>query len=435
MCSTLCTLPFFWQHYFTILLCSSSLLRLHRPGSQIPAGFVAVVRGPQARAHRMTSERQQSFWRSTSNSSQARIGRIQVCSPGGDQFLSCQKYAGQLSPLAVSMYGYNHAFMQYLAEQQVRPHQATQRLDRQHHQNQQQQFPSSQRLKEWSEVGKHFGQQHQPRHFQQHGTILTSQQQHQLHHQIQQQRQLVHQHNLFTRHYNLSHRQSLGGSTNYCGPCIPSHHPYPHMVPPAEDSSHKRYQPINHAVREHIGDVGHVSQLSGPTPPPTPSPGFHQTPSQTPLMPTTNNRIVELLSPPLSSPETPPHASTNKSPFRYSADTPKAKSLQEGKRQMANLPPSPPSNQLLKLSQVSLPLAGQSAKKRRAELKRLGLPYHSDDDEEEEEELMRVKRSKVSERRSMERNPLVRMEVPLLDQGSVAQLCFRSDSFLYSDPQ
>ena len=80
-------------------------------------------------------------------------------------------------------------------------------------------------------------------------------------------------------------------------------------------------------------------------------------------------------------------------------------------------------------------MAGQSAKKRRAELKRLGLPYHSDDDEEEEEELMRVKRSKVSERRSMEGNPLVRMEVPLLDQGSVAQLCFRSDSFLYSDPQ
>ena len=190
-------LAIFWPHYFTILLCSSSLLRLHRPASQIPAGFVAVVRGPQARAHHMTSERQQSFWRSTSSSSQARIGRIQVCSPGEDQILSCKKYAGQLSPLAVSMYGYNQAFMQYLAEQQVRPHQATQRLDRQHHQNQQQQFHSSQRLKEWSEVGKHFGQHHQPRHFQQHGTILTSHQQHQLHHQIQQQSQLVHQHNLF----------------------------------------------------------------------------------------------------------------------------------------------------------------------------------------------------------------------------------------------
>ena len=64
---------------------------------------------------------------------------------------------------------------------------------------------------------------------------------------------------------------------------------------------------------------------------------------------------------------------------------------------MENLPSSPPSNQFLKLSQVSLPLAGQSAKERRADLNRLGLPYHSDDDEEGEEVLMRMSRQTLQE--------------------------------------
>ena len=79
---------------------------------------------------------------------------------------------------------------------------------------------------------------------------------------------------------------------------------------------------------------------------------------------------------------------------------------------MENLPSSPPSNQFLKLSQVSLPLAGQSAKERRADLNRLGLPYHSDDDEEGEEVLMRMSRQTLQEeeeekrRRRREKNKL-----------------------------
>lgn len=85
---------------------------------------------------------------------------------------------------------------------------------------------------------------------------------------------------------------------------------------------------------------------------------------------------------------------------------------ESSRRTMENLPSSPPSNQLLKLSQVSLPLAGQSAKERRADLNRLGLPYHSDDDEEGEEVLMRMSRQTLQEeeeekrRRRREKNKL-----------------------------
>ena len=168
----------------------------------------------------------------------------------------------------------------------------------------------------------------------------------------------------------------------------------------------------------------------------TPSPGFRQTTphkegsSQSPHLPATNNRLFELISPPLSSPdETPPCARPDKSQSRYSDAT---NSPQACGWQNLPCPPSPPSNQLVKLDQVSLPNAGQSAKERRTELKRLGLPFHSDDEdndeEEEEEELMRV--SKWSKRRSTEGNSVVRMEVPLLDQhGSIAQISFKSDSF------
>ena len=70
---------------------------------------------------------------------------------------------------------------------------------------------------------------------------------------------------------------------------------------------------------------------------------------------------------------------------------------------------------------MSLPNAGQSAKERRAVLKRLGLPFHSDNEEEAEEEELRL--SRWVKRRSTE----VRMDVPLLDEhGSVAQISFQS---------
>ena len=86
--------------------------------------------------------------------------------------------------------------------------------------------------------------------------------------------------------------------------------------------------------------------------------------------------MVELLSPPLSIPTTSPDTSFEVSPSNALCTS------------SSSLPcPSTPSstNRLLKLSEVSLPLAKQSARQRRAELKKLGLPYHSDEDEEEEE--------------------------------------------------
>ena len=125
------------------------------------------------------------------------------------------------------------------------------------------------------------------------------------------------------------------------------------------------------------------------------------------------------ISPPLSSPGTPPRASPDVSRSRSDSDA-----TSSGLRKLP-CPPSPPSNQLLKLDQVSLPNAGQSAKERRAELKRLGLPFHSDDEEEAEAEELRL--SKWVKRRSMEGDSVVRMDVPLLDEhGSIAQLSFRS---------
>ena len=61
-------------------------------------------------------------------------------------------------------------------------------------------------------------------------------------------------------------------------------------------------------------------------------------------------------------------------------------------------------------------------------LKRLGLPYHSDDEEEEELRLSKWTKRMATEEKvkmSSEENPVVRMEVPLLDErGSVAQISF-----------
>ena len=192
------------------------------------------------------------------------------------------------------------------------------------------------------------------------------------------------------------------------------------------------HRPVNHAVAGQRGEAGHISHVShmslqchvsGPTPPPTPSPGFQQTvhkecSNHIPPLLATNNRLDGFLSPPLSSPGTPPRASPDEPRFRYSDAT------NCGRRKLP-CPPSPPSNQLVKLDQVSLPNAGQSAKERRAELKRLGLPFHSDNEEEEEAEELRL--SRWVKRRSTEGNSVARMEVPLLDEhGSVAQISFKS---------
>ena len=346
---------------------------------------------------------------------------MQVRSPGGEPFFSCknqseaQQYAGQTNLMGPMYGGYNHAFVQYLEEQHVRPHQVNQGSAALHQQHQRpQQLRTNQKFDEWAQFGRQqqqqFGQQ-QPLIFQQHRSMLNPQQQQQLHQQIQQQRQLVKQHNLFARFASndLARRQSIGGSGNY------------YMPPPAEDSPSEGHRPINHAVAGHVSG----SHVSGPTPPPTPSPGFQQAAHKEGFSQAcTNNRLFELISPPLPSPDTPPCGSPDKPPFQHSDAT----NPPEADR-WRNLPcpPSPPSNRLVKLSQVSLPNAGQSAKERRAELKRLGLPYHSDDSEEEKEEEELVRASKWSKRRSTEGNSVVRMEVPLLDQQrSVAQISFKN---------
>ena len=364
--------------------------------------------------------------------------KMQVRSPGGQPFFKTQpdapKYGSQANRISGPMYGagYNHAFVQYLQEQHVRPHQVTQRsalLHQEHHQQHRLGTDEKFGKQQLQQVG-----QQQSWLFQQNRSMLTFQQQQQLHEQIQQARQLVRQHNLFARSArdDLARRQSTGGSGNYL------------MSPPFEDQGHR---PVNHAVAGQRGEAGHTSHVShvshtshvshmshishtslqchvsGPTPPPTPSPSFQQTPhkecsNHIPPLPATNNRLDGFLSPPLSSPATPPRASPDESGLRYSDAT------NCGRRKLP-CPPSPPSNQLVKLDQVSLPNAGQSAKERRAELKRLGLPFHSDNEEEEEAEELRL--SRWVKRRSTEGNSVARMDVPLLDEhGSVAQISFKS---------
>ena len=93
--------------------------------------------------------------------------------------------------------------------------------------------------------------------------------------------------------------------------------------------------------------------------------------------------MVQLLSPPLSIPTTSPDISFDIS--HSNALSPKVCTSSSS----LPCPSTPSTNRLLKLSEVSLPLAKQSARQRRAELKKLGLPYHSDDDDEEEEEKER----------------------------------------------
>ena len=136
------------------------------------------------------------------------------------------------------------------------------------------------------------------------------------------------------------------------------------------------------------GRLGSASNvLTGPTPPPTPSPGFeHHGPSPnrhtspTALNTSRDNRMVQLLSPPLSIPTTSPDTSFDIS--SSNALSPKVCTSSSS----LPCPSTPSTNRLLKLSEVSLPLAKQSARQRRAELKKLGLPYHSDDDDDNEEE-------------------------------------------------
>ena len=267
-------------------------------------------------------------------------------------------------------------YQQNHLEQQVPPHQVGQRSAHLHNHHPYQQYQqharTNKKLDEWSHFGRqkqhqHYNGHRQPETYKHHGSLLTPIQQQQLLQQIEQARQL-------TLHHQWATAQRSNQSANY-NPRPPAGGPGP--IP-------QGYQPVNYcASGEHVdGRLGSASNvLTGPTPPPTPSPGFeHQGPSPnrhtspTALNTSSNNRMIELLSPPLSIPTTSPDTSFDIS--SSNALSPK----------VCTSSSTPSTNRLLKLSEVSLPLAKQSARQRRAELKKLGLPYHSDDDEEEEEE-------------------------------------------------